>query len=791
MLSTQNVGHKVVAISLAILVYCAAFLIIAIQPAAALVLLPSTGGSPVLWHVTQALFQGLLLLGYLAAGYALGAKSHRRIVLYAATMLAGAAVVAFSRSDLTSVRPEETLSAAAAALILATSLGLAFALLSTCSLAGQYLYVLVTKTGQPFWLYAASNAGSLTAVFAYPILVEPNVDVRVQLLWWRWATVGALVAIGVTAAVLSRYAKRDSRETKATPRFALPKVGQGSRWFIGGSVPVGLSLACTTYLATDLGSHPVVWLGPFGAYLLTLILAFSQSGSRTLVRIGQLAPFAVAFLIAGLLRPWPSNGIGFGAYLTATGILLARWHIWLAAQKPDTTHLTPFYGLATLGGLCSSALLGLAVPIVLDPGTFGNPNSVFQRLLFGPLVPEYLLFVIASAVLIVRSDWKGLPSLRNAGKPIAEGLVLGFVVVTVARPAIAALSASTPAYLAAVGGITGLASVAFLVRGSLQCLVGIITVSVVAVLHSSFAPNVVEQRRSLFGHVLVRDLGDSRVLQHGTTIHGSQPLVCALDSTADRCAHPVGYYDLRGPIGRVVTTIKAPLGRIDLGIIGLGAGTMAAYCKDSDTVSFFEIDPVMYSIALSRFRYLEGSRRQCVTVDVKLGDARLLLRKEHDERFHVLVNDAFSSDSIPVHLLTKDAMVEFKRVVHDDGVIAYHTSNRYFELEPVVLATARAAGLSGLAVKDLGGGAQNGEARPASTWVFLSAQEATLARLRDSLLTRGEKSTSELRPHGRATIWTDQRHSLFTVLRRSATRAVVRTGEAFPTSSGRPTDGVR
>jgi 16S rRNA G966 N2-methylase RsmD len=741
----------------------AAYLVIVIQPVAALALLPSTGGNPILWHASQALFQALLLAGYLTAGFIVGDPRPWKLKAYAGLALLGAMAVLLASSDLGVYRGAETLGVLDAIRVLFTRLAVPVVVLATASLTAQFLYVRLWGGPPPFWIYAMSNTGSLAAAFTYPILIEPTTDVSQQLAAWKWVAACVVAALAVTAVLVARIRQHPLPPVGVTGR---PGAGKSASWFVGGFVPVGLNLSCITYLATDLGSHPIVWLGPFAAYLLTLILAFTNRGRRLLRPISALAPGAAIVLGIALFKPLPNNVPTHVAHLICVTVLLARWHQWLSDRRPTEDRLSQFYSLSLAGGACASALLGFFGPVVFDTGQVSRWLPRLSETVFGRSAPEYGVFLGATLVLLAREVRRDVR--RDAGRVIrasralAEGVALGLIAVATTGAFLSEWSRSEPSAVAVAAGAVGIAVMVALLRDHLQLFACVGTIALEAAVTASGGASVVEQRRTAFGTIRVLDSPASRTLMHGTTLHGDQAMACVRDANDPACDRPSTYYTGVSPIGQTVERLTKEFGALRIGVVGLGAGTAASYCRGQSTITFFEIDPSVTDIANTRFRYLETARRRCAAVRVVPGDARLSLRVVDAGAFDLVIADAFSSDAVPAHLLTVEATRDMVRTLSPRGVIAYHTSSRYLDVEPIVLAGARAAGLVGFAAHDQAKVQLVTTRRASSRWVIASKDRSTNILLRGMLSTHPEGLVEQFVEVRRA--WTDQRHSLVGLL---------------------------
>ena len=356
MISRQPHLVKVGRVGLGFCVTLSAFLVISIQPAAVGWLLPGTGGHPTLWHGAQAVFQIVLLIGYWLAGkLSDGSKSSRYWLAFA--FVCGSVGSLLSDSDRLG-----TTSMPDALLHIASHFGLPLLALSTVSIQAQLLWSRLTGGSSPYWLFALGNTGSLLAVVMYPFVIEPNVDVSVQLTAWRYTTAVLLGAVGCFL-LIGRTAGHD---VGMDPHPAMrPPLGGIARWLLGGAVPVGLSLACTSYLSVELGSHPAVWMAPFGVYLATMLLSFTALGFRVTKAIGAAAPLAMLSILVLLLGRGQGGLAMLVVHLLALTILLSRWHSWLFEQRPTIRLLPAFYQCVAAGGAASGLALAFLAPRML------------------------------------------------------------------------------------------------------------------------------------------------------------------------------------------------------------------------------------------------------------------------------------------------------------------------------------------------------------------------------------------------------------------------------------------
>ena len=732
--------------------FTAAFLLIVVQPAITSFLLPRTGGHPYLWHASQVCFLMLLMIGYGLVQVGLERWSLRRI----AVGIAFIGCIAILPPPLMAAK---SVSVPGAITTLIVVVGPIFLMLATVSIGAQMTYVAISGRANPYWLYSASNLGSLAAAYMYVFAVEPNFDISAQITAWRASAGLLLLAIACALIVWSR------RQRFLGQRFGRSTVRERLSWVLGGLWPVGLSLTCTSYLTVVFGAQPAVWLAPFAAYLTTLVLAFTDRGRVVLNQLARAMPAAGIIVTTLLFYPLASGGWLFASHVVLVGVLMAGWNAWLASRRPEAAQLPSFYRNAAFGGLIASLLVSLAAPVALDPALYPASVVAGLRPVLATTTPEYIVFamggvVLAQSHLRVQSLWMFV---------LVEACALGAAVPLGAR-ALSGDRLMSESILAVVA-VSVIAVTVFRIRTRLQAAVCAAAAIVVSCIQWNASDTVAYWTRSAFGQVVISDRSSQRVLTNGLITHGVQPIDCAKGYLPIECVTPTSYYAHAGPLGIAMRVVREQHATIRLGVVGLGAGTVAAYCRAGDSLTFYEIDPKILGVAERFFRFLEFARANCGGLTVAVGDGRLLAQHQLSGAFELFVMDAFTSDSIPTHLLTKEGLRDFARITASTGVLAVHVSNRYFDLAPVVTAAVRGTGLGVIAVSDRGGAD-----RYSSSWVLASQSERTVARLRAELFERDEVGAPAARPRKSGFVelgvshtmqaWSDERHSLLEALRK-------------------------
>ena len=696
-----------------------AFLLFSVEPLIGRLVLPVFGGTPAVWATVLFFFQAVLLVGY-AYGHlsvtrlgVAGPPLHLLLTgLALVSLLVGPTVVADLRDP--AIAPVVDL-----VRILFLLIGLpALVLTTTTPLVSGWFEAVRSRDGggDPYWLYALSNGGSLLALLAYPLLIEPALGLAQQRSIWMvgYGLLIALLAIAATRVLpvlRSRAATTVSEVVERSQPITWPRRG---RWLLLAAIPSGLLSAVTTFIATDLVSAPLLWVLPLAIYLGTFIIAFSPRAATPV----RLAVVAAPAMITLLWVPYGSAGgwpivLMLVMELIAFGIVGTALHGLLARDRPSPDRLTEFYLVMSLGGALASAFVALIAPNVF-PAVWEYP-----LLLVGALVA--LALVVAPPAVKGRTG-RGLDfSPFLAGW---RGRMLPYVVIAVPLAVV----------LVATGALAAEAGIRWLLVGGLVLLVGAkpwflagATAVVLALATFVLQPAADFRARSFFGvtEVLRSPDGELTLLMNGTTVHGSQSTDPARRRT------PQSYYVQAGPIGDLFREVRQrPEADLQVGVAGLGGGALAAYADERTAMTFFEIDPIVIQVASDpqHFTYLADAP---LRPDVIEGDARLTLRDQPDDRFDLLIMDAFSSDTVPTHLLTVEAFAEAVRTLAPGGLISVHISNRYYDLAPPVGAGLRAQGLTVLE-KHHSPGAVREPGETPSRWLAATADEETALALRDA-----------------------------------------------------------
>jgi SAM-dependent methyltransferase len=565
-------------------------------------LLPRFGGSAGVWVTCMLFFQVMLLGGYLYS-WVITTWLSRRVqsLIHAALLLLSLATMTLKPAVHSGGNPAFSILS-----VLLISIGLPYFLLSSTSPLLQSWFVNSSPAVFPYWLFALSNAASLTALLAYPVAIEPWLPQSAQMrFWWMGYAAFVLLAVGAAIAhmrvtVLAREASAEVSRGGARPLLWIGLAACGST----------LWMAVANHLSQEVAPVPFLWVLPLSVYLLTFILCFESD------RWYRPGLFRVLLPAAWFAAAWRIANPGSAGLVSEIAIFSVALFVWcmfchgeIARRRPGGRgEIAFFYLMIALGGALGALFVGLAAPNLL---------STYLELPIG----------IAGCVVFALHLLYGMKSPARLLRLVAIGIA-AFVIAT--------------RFSDGFGGVV--------------------------------------HKRNFYGALQVSDSGNVRTLYNGRTLHGIEFL------SADKKLLPTAYYGPDSGIGQLLSRKQA--GR-RVGLVGLGVGTLAAYGQPGDLYQFYEINPAVVAVATEYFHFLGSSGAKTAII---LEDGRLALERTRSASFDVLVLDAFADDSIPVHLLTKEAFATYFRLLRPDGVLAIHLTNRYLDLAPVVSAEARAFG---------------------------------------------------------------------------------------------------
>ncbi len=755
----------------ALTLFVSATLVFVVQPMVGKMVLPLLGGTPAVWSTCMVFFQAALLGGYAYAHASTSWLGVARQARWHLVLLALPLAVLPLGVDASLLRGGETSLVLDVLLLLAITVGLPFFVVSATA---PLLQTWFTQTGHPaardpYFLYAASNLGSMLALLAYPTVIEPKLSLRES--GWLAQTHLWSVGYGVLALLIVLCALTVPRIASVNPTAAAderPETLTLTRrlcWMALAFVPSSLLLGATTYITTDIAAVPLLWVPPLAIYLLSFILAFGYYPlwlHRAVEAVTLPVILAVLFLLVSGFRQriW----ISVLWHLLLLLVVALACHGRLARDRPGPGRLTEFYLLISVGGVLGGLLNALIAPalfhslaeyplVMVLAGllvgrsrlTSSGPGPAYRLDVLLGLGTGMLAFVLYSDTLSLRFDFtfltRGL-GLASSGSPWLDTLEQALNKLVVYAP---------PLILAFRWR-----------RRPLTLGVALVSVLVVAGFVESRNIEQIHQARSFFGVLRVtRDRAETGYteLRHGTTLHGRQSL------EAKRRGEPLAYYHRQGPMGQVFAEFDRRVTLRRIAVIGLGTGTLAAYAQPGDRLVFYEIDRLVQAIALDRgyFTYLSDAQGRGVTVRIELGDARVRLERARqerpDERYDLIVVDAFSSDAVPVHLLTRQALQLYLELLTPRGLLALHLSNRYLDLERVAANLAEDAGLGGRLLQHDEAADTQGGTR--STWAVLARTSRALGEL--ALDARWTATKLEVDP--RVGVWTDDFHNPLSVMR--------------------------
>lgn len=723
------------------LVFLASFLIFQIELILGKLILPGFGGGYLVWGISVVFYQGLLLLGYLHLHILNRFFRSTQWMKWHGLLLLGSLFWLPLQVDRLQNPTYQFSPVVEIVLLLAVTVGFLFFILAGLSIYTQLLLVSSTlpEKKNPYILYAGSNLGAFAALLAYPVFFEPNFDISTQLVQWE-------IGYGVLALffVVTHWAVPRG-EDKGLEKIIWPKSGQTLRWLLLSAAPAAMFLATTNIITFDIAPVPFLWIPPLALYLLTLVLSFKsrpfcpgwvQDRFYLVVYIGvflflfkltgnSLFEYLVSVLLrfklpyyftAVVVEPLLQLGICF--------IFCLVCHYKLSQSKPaDTGQLTAFYLTLALGGFLGGVLVNWIVPLV-----------------FNVMIEPLIAFFIAACAF----------ALLQKEKPVADkkfiGLMAGIVILVILWPN------ATYYFKEALGPSVSIAIgifiliLLYLLKGKhyqvswvLLCLI------VLAPFLNYLNQNktILFQGRNYYGIYKVHDEAGFRRLSHGTTLHGAQSLEESKKNLA------LAYYHKESPMGEFLQ--KNPFNYSHISLIGLGAGSLAVYARPSDRYDFFELDPLVGKLAWKYFTFLSESRGK---IRIVYGDARLSLRKEEPGKYDAIIVDVFNSGSIPVHMVTVEAVKEYRRALTPDGILFFHVSNQFLDLVPVLYAIAGEVGLHAC-IKTVD--EKNPPERETSIWLALTADQSVYSFLQSSMGWRNVK-------HKTVKPWTDRYSSIISTL---------------------------
>ncbi|WP_439156561.1 spermidine synthase [Yoonia sp.] len=676
-------------------IFLSASLLFFVQPLFAKIVLPAIGGAPAVWTTAMLFFQTVLIAGYLYAHLStkylpVTAQLGLHLALWAlALMFLPLSIQTGWRFDPDAPVALQTLT------LFAVGVGLPFAVLSANAPLIQSWYAKSDgpSADDPYFLYGASNFGSLTALLAFPLVAEPMFGAAD--IGWAWAA--GFILLGAFLCLSGLAARRGHATGKARTYGEKPQLKLYGLWLFLAFVPSSLMLAVTSKISTDIGSFPLVWVLPLALYLLTFVLCFTNRpwiGRRHL---------DVLFLISLAMFAIVLTGIKLGTVtIPLTVVLLLAFffiamkaHQTLYDARPGPENLTVFYLVMSVGG----ALGGLF-------------NAILAPSLFTDLHEARITVFLAAFLLLVGV---ARPTVRKLGFAVLTTVVV-FAPVATYGTLNFGLRVDT---LVMIVGVLMLVAIHFSRSDGIIAFAAVIAMIATGLQLASLGRPIFKDR-SFFGAHLVEDQAGLRIYRNGTTLHGAQ-MIAELSGPDDPT--PLFYYHPQGPMARVMTSATG-LAATDIGVIGLGVGSLACYTQPGQSWQFYEIDTMVDRVARDPafFTFISDCNPDAPT---HIGDARVVLAQQTDTQYDILVVDAYSSDAVPVHLTTNEALKLYRDRLKPGGIIMFHITNRYYDLSRPLARSAADLGLSAYIQRY--DGAPDVQSNSSSKVVIMSPDPASIA----------------------------------------------------------------
>jgi hypothetical protein len=725
--------------------FTSATLLFLVQPMFAKMVLPKLGGTPAVWITCMVFYQAALLGGYAYAHLITSRlRVKRQLALHLVLLLSAFLFLPIGMAS-AGTPPVEANPLPWLFMLLVLSVGLPFFVISTTAPLLQKWFALTLHPGapDPYFLYVASNLGSMMALLGYPVLVEPRLTLAQQS--WAWSLgYGLLATLVVVCGVILWRSPGRQPPTDVMPAPS-PSVIPEAPVNISGAVhwrrrfwwvllafaPSSLLLGVTEFITTDVAAVPLLWVIPLALYLLTFCLAFAP---RRLVRLDSMVGVQPFFILAlSFLFFWGRQSEGpwvIPLHLLTFFVTAMVCHGELAQSRPPTANLTEFYLWIAVGGVLGGLFNALVAPIVFKE------------------VAEYPLAIVLACLLRpCRIDDRRPIRLLDFGLPLALGLVLFAVAQRFCIPQ------ATIGLMVTISCLTAMLCYSFANR-PLRFGLGVAVILLVGTLMGSKGFGLIHGERSFFGvlKVMAEPDGHYRLFYHGITLHGAQ----STDPARQR--EPLTYFHPQGPIGQVFAAFYEADTPREVAILGLGTGSLACYASIGQHWTFYEIDPAVARIARDT-RYFTYLRDCPAKLEVILGDARLSLTSAPSHQYGLIVFDAFSSDAVPTHLINREAIKLYLDKLADGGLMVFNISNRYLDLETVLANIAQDQGLVALVQKHFVTEADQGAYYLNSVWVVIARRQDDLGRLAKN------EAWHPVRGKPGARLWTDDFSDVFSAFR--------------------------
>ncbi len=728
-------------------IFLSAWLLFLVQPMVGKMILPTLGGTPAVWNSCLVFYQATLLTGYLYAhSLAKWLGIRKQVIVHAVVLLLPLAVLPISFAQ-ASAPPTESDPTLWLLVQLLFGIGLPFFVVSTSAPLLQRWFASTAHpyAKDPYFLYAASNCGSLLALLGYPLIIEANLGLTHQAWLWTGAYVLLILVVLVCAGCVWRATAIKGLKADNDPVTMVstsgdqnpPTLGNIMFWIFCAFVPSSLMLGVTAHITTNLASIPLLWVVPLALYLLTFILVFARRHLLPQAFMVRAMPIIVlalgppCFFMSFRSLEWLLVPIHLLMFFVAAMV----GHGSLAASRPSPRYLTKYYLWMSVGGVLGGLFNAIVAPLVFEQ------------------VIEYPMAMVLACLLLPRgaahkkrkrSWWDVIMPLGLTA--LCTGLFIGVTTLGIQKPMLAFAILFAPPVLICFSFKERP------LRLALGYAVVLVTIAYYADLQKG---NTLHSERNFFGvkRVTLNPEADIYRLYHGDTLHGAQ------FSSPTRRDEPLTYYHRTGPLGDVFTTFIGVGQTPPVSIVGLGVGATASYAQPGQQFTFYEIDPGVARLAhdTQYFSFLADCRGR---YDIVLGDGRLSMARAPEEHYGIIIIDAFSSDAIPVHLITREAIELYLSKLQDRGVLLFHVSNRYLRLDLLLGSLAEELGLSCMEKSELEVNRDNDATRgkTASHYVIMARRQDVLMKLADI------PNWKKLLGQPDIPIWTDQYSSFLKIL---------------------------
>ena len=659
-------------------IFVSALLLFSVQPLFTKMVLPRLGGSPAVWSVAMVFFQSLLLAGYAYAHFLMQLKS--RIWPVAAHLALLVLALLTLPLSIKSGWGEPPGSGYAFWLLglFAVSIGLPFFALAANNPLLQAWFV---RTGHPngpdpYFLYASSNIGSFLALLSYPVLLEPMFTLRTQNLIWTAGYGLLIVLIATCGALLLRSPAGAARLNipEDDAKAPAPSWLTRARWIFLAAVPSGLLIAVTAHISTDVAAAPLLWVLPLSLYLLTWVLVFQSRPLLPHKWMLLLQPLAIAGVVILLAVGGEQNLLlTLGGHQLCFFVIAMACHGELARTRPAAKYLTGFYVALSFGGMVGGLFAGLIAPFTFS------------------WVAEYPILLALAALCRPPGGEERLPRWSAWYWPFLAALAVVLIAPSYSSGKMFSWIQDHRVWVTGAVGVLS-ALLALALNANRWKIFATVAVALVLIRMYPSDDGRVETVRSFFGvhKIVVTPRGQYHVLMHGTTIHGAEKFRNNDGTPVTGRPEPITYYHRDGGIGQAITAIRERKGApLKVAVIGLGSGSLTCASEPGEDWKFFEIDQSMVDTARDPkyFTYIQKCEPDLKPV---IGDARLTFAKEPDGIYDIIIVDAYSSDAIPIHLATEEAMAIYKQKLAPQGAVVMHVSNRHLELSSVIVGIADA-----------------------------------------------------------------------------------------------------